>query len=1222
MTYRPIEQIDEKHALVQDDDGFTILTIDGPHTVPMRVWLRAHSEGAAMLVFGRTHAISVEDFEQHRTEVPSTASYDVTNLREMTPDPAYRDYLVEQVATEEVDRLAVSEFVHLHTHTEYSQLDGLSTWEEVFTTIQADPKGGGAVASADHGNCAGHPEQQDLADKYGVKPIFGMEAYFVPDRHRRSRSWIEFEGFEVDPANLTDADRKKTEKKNDSVEVKAEYTHITLWARDQVGLRNLWAMSTEAYREGLYDGKPRLDWDTLERFSEGVICGTGCLRGPVARPLIEDDVDTAREALMRLRSIFDDRLYIEMHTNQLDDQIKVNKTLYQFCADYGIEPLAAVDSHYSVPEHKDTHQTWVAMQIGKTLAEDTSMFQGRQDYHLKTADEVRASLAYFPSEFVERSMANTVEIARQCTAKVGGEVTTPTYSKASDQHPDPVQRDIERLVEICLANWERKTTGKRYDQATYMARFEREMKLLVEKGFCGYFLIVWDYVAWAKSQGCLVGPGRGSGGGSLVAYLADIVEIDPVDSDLIFERFLTEGRKSLPDFDIDFPTSWRQRILNYLISRWGVDFVSNIGTVGRLRTKQAINDVVRVMKPVLPYEVDFKDFENLKKEVTAADRPLAGKHLPWDEFQAQYADTVDPMRRSYPEIFEVVDIVMDRVKVYGKHAAGVVISTDSPLTDLPMRLVVDKDTKEEIMVTQFDMVALEILGYVKFDILTLRTLDTLQICIDLISETFGHRVNPYDWKEEHSDPQVWAEVSDGRTLGLFQIETASGTRLTRRMQPGDLYDLAAVMTVVRPGPMRSGLTESYLRRRAGIEEVTYLDPRLEDFLGDTYGSMIYQEQVMAVCMNLAGYDSTEADTVRKLLGKKQVVRLALTCLVSGDRLRHRPHHRRATLGPDGRVRQVRLQQGPRLRLRRARLLVRLPALPLPPGVPGGRPEHRGRRPDPRVHRGRPAQRLQDPAARREPLQAAVLQRGHRDHLRALRDQGHRHGRRRADRGHGALLLARRLHRALREVLRLGRQHGRRRHAGQRRGDGLDRAQPPGRRAAVGAGQVRGVQALRLQGRPPGGDPPPRPAVHLRLGQRAGPADAHQGPGQGQGQGAQGAAEEVHRGVPPVHQARAHPCRLADALQPRGDHVARARVAGRLDHPQPLRFHPPRRARRPDGPDGRGDGDGSVRGRGHDGGGPRRGGQEAPRPQRQRVRLRQDEHAGRGDRGHLLRQRLR
>lgn len=878
MAYVHVEDLPDQEgsrsaSLVEDDEGFPVLLLaPGTDRIPAHVWQRAYDAAVVLIVREDGFAISADEFVAERREHPGTLSYEVTRWVAIE-QPTVRAYLTRDQAPSTspvVGGACSDDFVHLHTHTEYSPLDGLSTLTEIAEVTVAH--GGRYIVTTDHGNCAAHPEAQAVADKYGLRAIFGMEAYFVPDRFRRSRTWLELDGVEVEEKHLTDAEKKKAEKCSDSREARNEYTHLTLWAQSQVGLRNLWAMSTEAYRDGLYDGKPRLDWDTLDRLNEDVLAGTGCLRGPVSRCLMEDDEDGARDALLRLLAIFGDRLYVEIHTNGLEIQRKVNHRLVALAREYRIPMIAAVDSHYAIPEQKVVHKAWLAMQTGKTMTEDTSLFEGDQDYHLSSVAEVRAALAdqNLDEDVIDEAIRNTVTLAERCTAEVRGEVTTPTYSKPSAQHPDPVLRDVERVMEVCFERWDQRTRGKSQPQKVYLDRFEREINLLVQKKFCGYFLIVWDYVSWAKREGCLVGPSRGSGGGSLVAYLLGITETDPVEQDLIFERFLTEGRTSLPDFDIDFPSSWRSRITSYIRERWGEEYTSNIGTITRLRSKQAINDVVRVLEPVLPYEVDHKAFEALKKAVDAADAPLAGKHLPWEEFCDQFSDIVDPMRQSYPEIFEAVDAVVDRLKTYGKHAAGVVISTGAPLTDLPMRLAEDKKNKTTMMVTQFDMNALEILGYVKFDILTLRTLDTLQECVDLIETRYGRKVSPYDWVTEYEDPQVWEEVASGKTLGLFQVETASGTRMIRRMEPASVDDLAAVVTVVRPGPMRSGLTDAFLRRRAGIEPVSYPDPRMETFVGDTYACMIYQEQVMAACMTLAGYTSDEADAVRKLLGKKQI----------------------------------------------------------------------------------------------------------------------------------------------------------------------------------------------------------------------------------------------------------------------------------------------------------------------------------------------------------------
>ncbi len=903
--FTPVEELGESHSVVEDQDGYSILLTSG-NQIPIHVWQQALDDHSVMLIVDSAtgSAISVDEFLAERKESVSARAYEVVRWRTDLDYPSLREYHQSGPQADD-DPLDSTTFVHLHTHFEYSPLDGLSTVDEVSKIITE--QGQGALGSCDHGNCAAHPELQEKADQYGFKPIFGMEAYFVPDRHRRSKSWLELDGMVVQEKDLTKTQLAKAEKKSDSRESRNEYTHLSLWAESQNGLRNLWAMSTEGYREGLWDGKPRIDWDTLDRLSDGVLCGTGCLRGPVTRLLITCDCgheygthsgpcayvdeknqircdcqqfsgqdDAARDTLMRLAFYFPERLYVELHANTLESQRYANQRLAALAREYDLPMIMAVDSHYPTQDKRLIHKAWVSMQTGKTLEEDTSLFQGDQHYHLKTEAEIREATSYLPSDVVEESIANTVALARRCTAKVKGEVTTPTYSNATKDHPDPVKRDVDRVLEICLENWARRTKMKTHSQQVYMDRLEREMGLLISKQFCGYFLIVWDYVAWAKKNGCLVGPSRGSGGGSLVAYLLGITETDPVEHDLIFERFLTEGRTSLPDFDIDFPTSWRARITNYIRERWGEDYTSSIGTVGRMRAKQALNDVYRALEPVLPYEIPHIEREALKKIIDEANAPLAGKQLPWDEVCDQFSDLIDPMRARYPEVFDMVDNVVDRLRQYGKHAAGVVISTGSPLTELPMFMteveeVVDgKKVKRQMMLTQFDMNALDILGYVKFDILTLRTLDTLQTAVDLIEAKTGRRVNPYDWTEEYYDPQVWEQVANGKTLGLFQVETPSGTRMIRRMEPSSLEDLAAAVTVVRPGPMRSGLTESYLRRRAGIEPVSYPDARMEEFVGNTYGAMIYQEQVMAACMTLAGYTSDEADGVRKLLGKKQV----------------------------------------------------------------------------------------------------------------------------------------------------------------------------------------------------------------------------------------------------------------------------------------------------------------------------------------------------------------
>jgi len=510
-------------CLVEDDEGIRWFIADTPVEIVASHWAMAAANGAVGLVYpgpeGFT-AMLASTFMDERIE--DGRVYRPTGEWVSFPQrfPTY-----SQLLTYKPERQRGG-FVHLHTHSEYSALDGLSTVQEIVDTVveNGDP----AVSITDHGNVAAHPVLQVAADKAGIHPVFGIEAYFVDDRIKRPE-------------------------KGDSEAVKAlgDYFHLILWAENAKGLKNLWAMSTESNRTGFY-GKPRMDWDVLQTFSEGVIASTGCLRGPLSHgALLEDNEDVARARLARLLDIFGNRLYVEMHVNQLEEQIKVNHGLVTLARDFGVPMVAAVDSHYARPEDAMAHRTWLSIQTNNDISDDSSLFAGGQDYSLQPEAEVRKHLAYLGDDVVDEAVANTVLIAELCDAKVAGKSQTPIFSKGKGAGHS---KDADRLIDLCLSNWS-KTLGKTQSQEVYEARFEREMGLLISKEFCGYFLMVADYCNWARSQGILVGPGRGSGGGSLVAYLSGIVGIDPVDADLLFERFLTEGRTSLPDFDVDFPAA-------------------------------------------------------------------------------------------------------------------------------------------------------------------------------------------------------------------------------------------------------------------------------------------------------------------------------------------------------------------------------------------------------------------------------------------------------------------------------------------------------------------------------------------------------------------------------------------------------------------------------------------------------------------------------------------
>jgi DNA polymerase III subunit alpha len=736
-----------------------------------------------------------------------------------------------------------TEFVHLHVHSDFSPLDGLALVDEIVDRVVLD--GQRAVALTDHGVCAGHPKLQQAADKAGIKPIFGIEANFV----------------------MTMADKTK--------ETMGAYWHLILLATNEVGLRNLWAASTAAYKDGYY-GRARLDWSVLERFNEGLICSTACLRGPLADLILKEDEYGAIAQLARLQAIFGDRLLIELHTNQLPQQRLLNERLVSLAHDRSLPLIVVADSHYACQEDQGAHQAWIALQTNKDLQDEGDLFAGHQDYHVSTAAEVAASISYLGPEVVEAAMRHTVTVADSCDVTIKKRSSTPVFNRRCDE---PYEKDNEHLRALCEAAFTQRVAHKANAQV-YRDRLEEELDLLTTKRFSGYMLMVWDQCHFAKTHGILMGPGRGSAAGSVVCWLLHITEVDPVRYRLQFGRFLTPGRTSLPDVDSDFPTSKRGEITAYTVDRWGEAHVVRVGTHTRLKSKGVIRDLSRVLASTI--DIHFPDIEECSKIIGIAEGGTAGMGLEWDDLWFQYGDyqrdpsrgtlTLNQMRAKYPVLFSLADKLVGRLRTYGRHPAGLVID---PMESILDRLPLRRSGKDGEITTEFDMEALEFLGYVKLDDLTLRTLDTIQSCIDLIAADPLHSSSVpdlYGWDDdvEYLDPDVWEMLCSGDTLGCFQIETPEGTRLVKRYQPHSIEDLGAVITLVRPGPTRSGLTESYLRRRKGDEPVSFAHPLLEECLGPTYGTMIYQEDIMDVCRVLAGYDDDEADSVRKILGKKKV----------------------------------------------------------------------------------------------------------------------------------------------------------------------------------------------------------------------------------------------------------------------------------------------------------------------------------------------------------------
>jgi len=710
-------------------------------------------------------------------------------------------------------------FAHLHNHTDYSALDGLTFPAEA--AGRAASLGQSALAITDHGVCSGHPAHQKACDDEGIKPIFGMEGYWVPDRLER-------------PA-AGDKEAQQRLRAN---------RHLILLAASDKGLRDLWALSTEAYASGFYY-RPRCDDELLERYGSDLIVTTSCLGGLVSRDLLDGSLDAAGQRLARWRDMFPGRFYLEIQGNALPEQRRLNMLLAQMGDILDIPLVAASDAHYPSAAESELHRLWMSCQTSP--ANDAYW----NYIHMQDESEVRDLLGYLDPRCVDSAIHNSFEIAEQCNARIGGIADPPHFTASHEE-------DASLLLDLCIAAWDRiRVPGRKQE---YRDRLEREWQLVSRKHLAGCYLIVHDVIRYARSRGELPGPGRGSAAGSLMSYLLAITSMDPVRTGLMFERFVTPGRTSLPDFDMDFASSARTHIQDYVISKYGAERVVRVGTHMRYRSKAVLNKLFSILRPDVT-----DDPPRIASIIDEAESHTAGLGLPWDDLMEEAASPLEAFIERYAGVFEAASRLVGHLNSYGQHPAGLVISTSQDLaSSLPMRT---GDKGQQI--SQWDFRTLDTLGLLKLDFLTLRTLDSIQQAIRLVSVRTQQPPDPLSWEAEHDDPQAWDEICAGNTLGMFRIETSLGMDFCRRMKPRSLPDLGALIALVRPGPRNSGVAEAYLRRRAGLEEVTYPHPLLEPYLGRSYGLMIYQEDILSACRVLAGYDDAEADEVRSILGKKK-----------------------------------------------------------------------------------------------------------------------------------------------------------------------------------------------------------------------------------------------------------------------------------------------------------------------------------------------------------------
>jgi DNA polymerase III subunit alpha len=687
-------------------------------------------------------------------------------------------------------------FVHLHVHSEYSILDGACRIPDL--AKRAAELEMPAVSLTDHGSLAGAIDLYKAARAEGVKPVVGCEVYVADDRRVQQKG----------------------------------YAHLTLLAETTEGYGNLIKLSSLGYLEGYYY-KPRVDWELLETHGSGLLALSGCLSGRVCKALEENRETDAEAELDRLEQVFGrERVYVELQNAHLDVQQRINPQLVDLAAKRGLPTVATGDVHYLRHEDARAHEALLCIQSGDSLKNPNRWRFETDHFYFKTPEEMAAD---FPGR--EDALRRTLEVAERCNVEIElGRILLPKFDT-------PEGRDaFEYLVELVEAG-----AARRYGTVTpeLRERLKFELKTIKEMGFSDYFLIVADFVGFAKRNGISVGPGRGSAAGSLVAYCLEITDLDPIRYDLLFERFLNPGRKSMPDMDIDFAVDGRERVINYVREKYGSDRVAQIITFGTMAARAAVRDAGRVLE--VPYGV----VDKLAKLIPEGPGQTLDECLkPGGELRREV--DADPIAK---EIVELARPLEGLTRQDGIHAAAVVIGAEPLMNTVPLQ---QKGADQEL-VTQFDGVTIEALGLLKMDFLGLRNLDVIDKAVDLVSGLDIATI-PLD------DRKTYEMLARGEAIGVFQFEGSGMREALRQVKPTNFEDLIALVALYRPGPMR--YIPDYARRKNGKEPVSYPDERLKAITASTYGICIYQEQYMEIAKQIAGFSPVEADDLRKAIGKK------------------------------------------------------------------------------------------------------------------------------------------------------------------------------------------------------------------------------------------------------------------------------------------------------------------------------------------------------------------
>ena len=701
-------------------------------------------------------------------------------------------------------------FVHLHVHTEYSLLDGANRIKDLID--ETAKLGMNSIAITDHGVMYGVIDFFKEAVSKGVKPIIGCEVYTA----RRTRQ-----------------DREPSKD--------SDQGHLVLLAKDNEGYRNLMKIVSIGFTEGFYY-KPRIDMEVLEKYSTGLIALSACLSGDVPRLILENKYEKALELALKLESVFGrNNFYLELQSNGIEAQNLINQQLIKMSRETGIPLVATNDAHYLKRENSKAHDVLLCIQTGKTVNDEDRMRFGTDEFYIKSPSEMEALFKNVP-EAVE----NTVKIAERCN------VTFDFNKLHLPQFKVPDGSDsFEYLRELCFDGMRKRIAANGLPEGNEIReRLEQELHTIRQMGYTDYFLIVWDFIRYARSKNIMVGPGRGSAAGSLVSYCLGITNIDPIKYNLIFERFLNPERISMPDIDIDFCYERRQEVIDYVVQKYGKDRVAQIITFGTMAARGAIRDVGRAL------DIPYNEVDVIAKMIPFSIGMTIDKAL---NVNPQLMEMYSKDSR-YTELIDTARILEGMPRHASTHAAGVVISKDPITEHVPLQ------KNEDNITTQFPMGILEELGLLKMDFLGLRTLTVIRDTVQMVKQNHSFEID-ID-KLDMNEAEVYDLMGSGNAAGIFQLESPGMTRFFKELKPVSLEDVIAGISLYRPGPMEQ--IPKYMENRKHPDKIKYVSPRTKEILEVTYGCMVYQEQVMQIVRDLGGYSMGRSDLVRRAMSKKKI----------------------------------------------------------------------------------------------------------------------------------------------------------------------------------------------------------------------------------------------------------------------------------------------------------------------------------------------------------------